>query len=294
MNSPEAAPFRLHEDPPWFLEAVNATAAATGFAPRLVERDYFCTVLLRYLAPLDGALVFKGGTCLAKVHAGFYRLSEDLDFLIPTPTDASRAVRRRQAQKLKGLLGGLGSRIPGIQLSRALEGANESAQYTAVLSYRSLLNDTDGSVRFEVGLREPLLTHAVQGKAKTLLLDPLSGSELVPVLEVPCLSREEAMAEKLRAALCRREAAIRDFYDIDHAVRRLGFRLDDPEFIGLVQQKLTVPGNQPPDVSAARLDALRPQVETELSPVLRTVDFAAFDLERAFATVAGIAGRLSP
>ncbi len=136
MNSPEAAPFRLHEDPPWFLEAVNATAAATGFAPRLVERDYFCTVLLRYLAPLDGALVFKGGTCLAKVHAGFYRLSEDLDFLIPTPTDASRAVRRRQAQKLKGLLGGLGSRIPGIQLSRALEGANESAQYTAVFRDR--------------------------------------------------------------------------------------------------------------------------------------------------------------
>jgi len=173
-----------------------------------------------------------------------------------------------------------------------LEGANQSAQYTAVLSYRSLLSDTEGSVKLEVGLREPLLTQAVLGKAKTLLLDPLSGSELVPILHVPCLSREEAMAEKLRAALCRREAAIRDFYDIDHAVRRLGFRLDDPEFIGVVRQKLTVPGNQPPDVSAARLDALRPQVETELAPVLRAVDFAAFDLDRAFATVAGIAAGL--
>ena len=38
MNSPETASFRLHEDPPWFLEAVNATAAATGFAPRVAVR----------------------------------------------------------------------------------------------------------------------------------------------------------------------------------------------------------------------------------------------------------------
>jgi len=63
--------------------------------------------------------------------------------------------------------------------------------------------------------------------------------------------------------------------------------------VGLVRQKLAVPGNDPPDVSPARLDALRAQVETELMPVLRAADFAAFDLDRAFATVAGIAVRVS-
>ncbi|MDP3772929.1 MAG: nucleotidyl transferase AbiEii/AbiGii toxin family protein, partial [Gemmatimonadales bacterium] len=135
-------------------------------------------------------------------------------------------------------------------------------------------------------------TPVVQGEAKTLLLDPVSGSALVPALRVPCLSQQEAMAEKLRAALCRRDVAIRDFYDIDHAVRRLGVRLDDAQLLELVRQKLAVPGNEPLDVSRARLDALLPQVETELKPVLRPADFAAFDLGRAFATVAEVAAAL--
>ena len=107
MSLPEAALVRVHEDAARLLEAVNATAAATGFATRLIEKDYFCTVLLQYLAPLAGALVFKGGTCLAKVHAGFYRLSEDLDFVIPTPVGASRTERSRRARGLKGLLAGI-------------------------------------------------------------------------------------------------------------------------------------------------------------------------------------------
>lgn len=42
----EASPLRLHEDPSLFREAVNFTAAETGFTSRLVEKDYFCSVLL--------------------------------------------------------------------------------------------------------------------------------------------------------------------------------------------------------------------------------------------------------
>lgn len=84
MNKPEPIAIRTHEDRDWFLEAVNFTAATTGFSPRLIEKDYFCTVLLQHLATA-GVLVFKGGTCLAKVHGEFYRLSEDLDFVIPMP-----------------------------------------------------------------------------------------------------------------------------------------------------------------------------------------------------------------
>lgn len=44
------------------------------------------------------------------------------------------------------------------------------------------------------------------------------------------MSRDEAMAEKLRAALSRRDVAIRDYYDVDHAVRRLRPVLRDPDF----------------------------------------------------------------
>lgn len=294
MIVPDAASIRLHEDPALFREAVNYTAAETGFVPRVVEKDYFCTVLLQCLtgSGVERALVFKGGTCLAKVHAGFYRLSEDLDFVIPTPVTVSRAERSRRAAEHKAAVAKIGERSPGLRVITALTGASDSTQYIAAVGYASLLGRQEEIIKIEIGLREPLLTRAIPGEARTLLRDPVSSSPLVPALTVPCLSREEAMAEKLRAALSRREAAIRDFYDVDHAVRRLRFRVLEPELVALVREKLTVAGNDPVDVSPARLAALRPQLESQLKAVLRAKDFAEFDLERAFATVAEVAAAL--
>jgi hypothetical protein len=85
---------------------------------------------------------------------------------------------------------------------------------------------------------------------------------------------------------------MRDFYDVDHAVRRMGFRVNDPELLALVRARLAVPGNDPVDVSPARIAALRPQVEAQLKPVLRDRDFAEFNLDHAFRTLAGVAGAL--
>jgi len=143
-----------------------------------------------------------------------------------------------------------------------------------------------------VGLREPALTSVEDGAAATLLLDPISGSPLVPPVSLPCLSREEAMAEKLRAALSRRVVAIRDFFDVDYAVRRLRFDPLDERIVVLVRAKLGVPGNDAVDVSTVRLDALRKQLTSQLKPVLRNRDFAEFDLERAFGTVSAVAAAL--
>ena len=292
MSVPEAPPVRLHQDPALFREAVTYTAAETGFAPRLIEKDYFCTVLLQHLAGAGSGLVFKGGTCLAKVHVGFYRLSEDLDFVIPTPVDASRAERSRRAAESKAAVAKIGERLPGLRVITALTGANDSTQYNGAIAYRSLLDSREETIKMEVGLREPLLTPAVPGEVRTLLRDPISGSPLAPALTVLCLSRVEAMAEKLRAALSRREVAIRDYYDIDQAVRRLSLDVLEPKLVGLVREKMAVTGNDPVDVSSARLAALRPQLESELKAVLRAQDFAEFDPDRAFATVAEVAAAL--
>jgi hypothetical protein len=48
---------------------------------------------------------------------------------------------------------------------------------------------------------------------------------------VQCLAMQEAFAEKFRAALSRRDAAIRDFYDIAYAVGNAGIKPDVDEFI---------------------------------------------------------------
>jgi len=63
--------------------------------------------------------------------------------------------------------------------------------------------------------------------------------------------------------------------------------------IGFVRQKLAVSGNEPVNVSGQRLTELRQQVESQLRPVLRREDFAAFDVERAFRIVTDMAARVA-
>jgi len=52
---------RLREDVPLFREAVRFTAAQTRFAPRLIEKDYVCSLVLRHLAQAATGLIFRGG-----------------------------------------------------------------------------------------------------------------------------------------------------------------------------------------------------------------------------------------
>jgi predicted nucleotidyltransferase component of viral defense system len=272
-------PIRWHaDDPDLLVQAIEFTARQTGFNPRLVEKDYFCSVVLEYLAASDADLTFKGGTCLAKVHGSFYRLSEDLDFSISTPPSASRAERTRRAARLKPVVGALPKRLPAFQIVEPLRGANESTQYSAAVGYESLLDSHVEPIGIEVGLREPILTTPHRGSSKTMLLNPVDGRPLIDAFPVSCLSYQEALAEKLRAALTRRDVAIRDFFDVDHAVRNGVLDLSDPALLDLLRRKLQAPGTAQVNVSPDRARELRHQLETELQPVLRVQDFAQFDL----------------
>jgi hypothetical protein len=58
-----------HEDGDLFREALSYTQSETGFSARLVEKDYYCSLLLEDMAAVTRPpWVFKGGTCLSKVH----------------------------------------------------------------------------------------------------------------------------------------------------------------------------------------------------------------------------------
>ena len=287
-------PIRWHaDDRDLLLQAIELTARETGFNPRLIEKDYFCSVVLEYLAASDAELSFKGGTCLAKIHGSFYRLSEDLDFSISTPPDASRKERSRRADRLKPVIADIPTLLPGFQLVQPLRGANESTQYNAIVGYASLLDSHVEPISIEVGLRELTLATPYRGSSKTMLLNPTNGQPLVDAITVSCLSYQEAMAEKLRAALTRRDVAIRDFFDVDYAVRNRAFDTTDLALLDLLRRKLQVPGTAPVDVSPGRVGQLRRQLEADLRPVLREQDFTEFDLERAVGIFLTIARQLA-
>jgi predicted nucleotidyltransferase component of viral defense system len=289
MSRPESHLFSWHEDSAFFLAAVSFTTQVTTFSSRLIEKDYFCSVLLEYLTTAGNALVFKGGTCLAKIYADFYRLSEDLDFVVSMPVDSSRTERSKKAKGLKDIVNALPDRLSCFRIVEPLTGANNSTQYNATIGYASRIVGKEETIKVEVGLREPLLLPPETGMAKTLLLNPTTAKPLCEPFALHCMSQREAFAEKFRAALSRREAAVRDFFDLDYAIRELGLQPKDGGLIELVRQKLAIPGNEPVDVSPERLALLRQQLDTELKTVLREKDFRDFDLERAFRIVKDVA-----
>ena len=173
-----------------------------------------------------------------------------------------------------------------------LRGFNNSTQYIGSLSYESVVTGQEESIKVEFSIREPILEPIEELPARTLLIDPFRRLPAVLPLSIPVLSSRETYAEKLRAALTRREPAIRDFFDIDYGVRSGRVEGSDRRLIALVRSKLAVSGNDPLDVSDRKREILQRQVHAQLRPVLREADFAAFDLDRAYGIVAQIAAVL--
>ena len=95
-----------------FVSAIAYTAEFFGFPSDLIEKDFLCSLILIYLYEIqDSPLVFKGGTLLAKAYADFYRLSEDLDFMLPIPVEATRKQRSTIIKPTKKLLSTLNNNI---------------------------------------------------------------------------------------------------------------------------------------------------------------------------------------
>ena len=138
-------PYPHDTDQDIFREALSYSEGVTGFTASLIEKDYYCSLILHHIFDRETPLVFKGGTCLSKVYADFYRLSEDLDLVIPVSMYTPRNQRGSKMDPIKGVFDELPKAIPGMSISRAFRGHNESRQYIGYLEYPSaLLDKKDG------------------------------------------------------------------------------------------------------------------------------------------------------
>src|SRR3990167_9916126 len=64
------------------LDDLRRLSTETKFPQDLLEKDYHLTKILQRISEKKiKDLVFKGRKCLNKCYLGFYRLSEDLDFV---------------------------------------------------------------------------------------------------------------------------------------------------------------------------------------------------------------------
>lgn len=257
--------------------AIEYTAQTTGFSPRLIEKDYYCTLVLKHLSQsesLRNHLIFKGGTLLAKGLLGFFRLSEDLDFSVSNNFCEPRNQRRQLAGAIKNSIGELLATI-GFQEVSPLRGFNESRQYNGVFGYTSIIGTPD-TIKFEVGFRGDLMIPPTDTPLATLLVDPFSRVPAINPIICKTLAPNEAYAEKARAALSRRTPAIRDLFDLAQ-IAKSGFAIEDKEFVALVSRKLEADNSVICNTSTEKKSHLLKMVETDLAPVLKIKQEFDFD-----------------
>jgi predicted nucleotidyltransferase component of viral defense system len=267
-----------------FITAVQYTAARFEFLDVLVEKDFLCSLILKYLySNNDMALIFKGGTLLSKVHADFNRMSEDLDFMIPMARNVARNQRSESIRPVKELLNNIHLKLRIFTVKQPLIGHNNSCQYTMELNYRSHLTQSYDKILIDIGMRDELFLPADRLKAKTLLMDPFVNDSMVKPFSVIGLNSQEAYAEKTRAALCRRELAIRDYYDLDYAIMNGIIDFENEAFLLLIKKKVQHEVRFHNFSAPEVIRYLQAKVKSELEPTLKRHGIADFNLDRILA-----------
>lgn len=278
----------LHNNKEEFLKILERTSAQTGFPLRLLEKDYYITIILSKINELSRDLIFKGGTCLSKIYYSYYRLSEDLDFTLKLSGNATRTTRsnaiRPIKESLRAFLKNFGMSIE--DLSKA--GHRESTQYIYYLDYDSVVLDKKESIKLEMGLRFNPLLPAVTKRVNHKFLHPFTKEPLFNAGSVNCLALKELVAEKLRAAATREVIAGRDFYDLGYLLKE-GFNFKDKEFLSLFKKKLEEDGF---DIDLRKyrvnlgrtekeIEEMEARAEEELFPVLTIDEQKAFNMQKA-------------
>ena len=283
----------IHNNKDEFIKALERASKRKGFLLPLIEKDYYLTLILSRVNELSENLIFKGGTCLNKVYYEYYRLSEDLDFSMVLPQyEATRSERRKCIQpvkdKIEKFIQQFGMRLddPGNP------GRNESKQYMYNFIYQSALRKEEAKIKFEIGLRFNPFDPISKCSVKHFFLHPFTGEQLFDGGQVNCLSLNELIAEKLRAAATREIIAPRDFYDIDFVLRNK-FDLTNKEVMALFQKKLqednadTNLGKYRKNLgrSDKEIKDMKSRIETELFDVLTPDERENFNIEKAFTRI---------
>ena len=279
----------LHSNKEDFLKILERTSAQTGFPLRLLEKDYYITIVLSKINELNKDLIFKGGTCLSKVYYSYYRLSEDLDFTLKLPAKNSTRTIRSNAMKpikksLRVFLKNFGMSIEGLDKA----GHRVSTQYIYYLDYDSVVLNKKESIKLEIGMRFNPTLPAVIKKVNHKFLHPFTKEPLFDAGNVSCLAPKELVAEKLRAAAARKIIAGRDFYDVGYLLKE-NFNFKDKEVLDLFKKKLEE-DNFSSDLKKYRvnlgrtdkeIEEMETRVKDELFPVLTIDEQKKFDMQKA-------------
>lgn len=265
---------------------IPVIAQKYNFRLEVLEKDYYLTLVLNSIeSHLSDKIVFKGGTLLNKIHLNYHRLSEDLDFTYFSRMDLdARAKRSRAIAPIRETMPGFLKVLDLTSKNPKGEGFNHSTQYVFQLLYPSFITGKNENIKLEISLRQMPLDTPVHNAVTHFYQDPFTGADLIPKNRVLSLSLNEAVAEKLKAAITRRDVAIRDYYDLWY-ISEAKFDFKNKDFLSLFKKKLETEkyeGDHSHNFGLDKetIDTLYRQIETDLIPVIRVGEH--FDLDKVF------------
>jgi predicted nucleotidyltransferase component of viral defense system len=216
----------------------------------IVEKDYVLGWLLAGIGAhpeLAPSWVFKGGTCLKKVHFETYRFSEDLDFTVERASDLDdRFLRHALVEVAEWVYRESGIEVLAEQTRVSIYAnprgnpAGEASVY-----YRGPLQPRGSAPRIKVDLAAD----------ERLVTDPVSYAIQHPYSDAPpegirvrCYAYPELFAEKIRALGDR--ARPRDLYDVVHLYRRVEALLSAGNVRDILREKCAFKGLPIPTLHA--------------------------------------------
>lgn len=267
---------------------VVRTSNQSSFNETMFEKDFYLTTILHYLSKALPEITFKGWTCLNKVYFPYFRLSEDLDFMMATKNSLVDSNRKRQIfaykmrEAIQQITTTLGRTLNPDHLQHKKAQGNKNLkkkEYTYLkylLTYPSLIDHSSQHIKIELTYTEYIYFPAQQGTIQSLFKDPIFEQPIFPETTIRCYALEEMMSEKMRACLSRRKPAIRDFYDLRY-VQQQG--LDLLALKPIVQKKLTE--NEGWFTIDGQFETLQAQIETGLKPMLWSANIS-FNLKQIY------------
>jgi len=206
------------------LDDLRRLSIGTKFPQELLEKDYHLTRILHKISEKQiKDLVFKGGTCLNKCYLGFYRLSEDLDFVYNQDTKelSKRQIKiildklRREIIEILDELGfetskelGKGWKMLTSKLKPRIVGLE------IITKYNSIIDNSVQTIKIEISFRKRLRKPTKRKTIKHEFIDAIGEPILDKDIEIEVIDLNENLAEKFRALMIRKNIAIRDIYDI--------------------------------------------------------------------------------
>jgi len=239
-----------------------------------LEKDFLLTLILSKFWKQYPELIFKWWTCLNKIYFPYFRLSEDLDFVINK--NPWRAARKTL---LKGYEDNFIQDLKILWLTLREERTKFDEHKLAMFTfeYQSILDDSIQTVKVDISLKASLTLPSLEKEIKAIYKDTVLEEIIFQNNYINCIDLKESVAEKIRAWLTRKTPAIRDFFDIRYIKHNSDFDFQDPELKKLIIKKLEdvnfeytvniedIKNND----KINNYNLLKMQIETDLKPVLK-------------------------